>query len=413
MISGRRRPAVRSARQSLARNRTPHGPGAPRSLSVTHESLLLGRRTRLGNWHTYGRKNLKVGESAPLSGRYGQSPACGHGSRFRRGQVPACGHGQSAIAITLPCTSASATFRRASWRSRQRVFLRDAQHGSGLLLLKSLQIDEAEALELARQQSDALRGLRGLTLGGKAPKGQVVRDQAPHPRAPARAAADPVLSDAVGSLHARERERWPSKASGGIRGPACWKRKRRGRLSVSPSGSRPCRRSEPGRHRSRPGSLPASGEALFTIAIHPSVMAAVIEARGLTKRYGETVAVNDVSLRGACGRALRAARPERFGQIDDDPDALRPDPAHGRDRDRARHRRRGRPGRRPAPDRDHPRAGDPAVVPDRRGVPAVRRLGPVARGGGRSRRLVVRVPRLRRQARRPLQGPLRAVRGRS
>jgi ABC-2 type transport system ATP-binding protein len=53
---------------------------------------------------------------------------------------------------------------------------------------------------------------------------------------------------------------------------------------------------------------------LFTIAIHPSVMVAVIEARGLIKRYGETVALNDVSLEVPAGALYGLLGPNGSGK---------------------------------------------------------------------------------------------------
>ena len=56
------------------------------------------------------------------------------------------------------------------------------------------------------------------------------------------------------------------------------------------------------------------GTSLFTIAIDPCVMAAVIEARGLTKRYGETVAVNDLSIEVPAGALYGLLGPNGSGK---------------------------------------------------------------------------------------------------
>ena len=135
-------------------------------------------------------------------------------------------------------------------------------------------------------------------------------------------------------------------------------------------------------------------------------MAAVIEARGLTKCYGETVAVNDVSFEVPAGALYGLLGPNGSGKST----TIRM--LSGQTR----------PTSGTATVLGIDAAADPVGVRRRIGiipeqetppsfltaweVPPVRRLGPVARGDGRGRGVVVRVPRLRRQARRPLQGPL-------
>ena len=58
----------------------------------------------------------------------------------------------------------------------------------------------------------------------------------------------------------------------------------------------------------------------------------MIETHGLTKRYGETIAVDDLDLHDPPRRGVRPARPERRRQDDDDPDAARADRADVRAR---------------------------------------------------------------------------------
>ena len=55
---------------------------------------------------------------------------------------------------------------------------------------------------------------------------------------------------------------------------------------------------------------------------------AVIEVRGLTKRYGDVLAVDDLSFDVEPGHGHRLPRAERRGQVHDDADGARPRPAH-------------------------------------------------------------------------------------
>ena len=50
----------------------------------------------------------------------------------------------------------------------------------------------------------------------------------------------------------------------------------------------------------------------------------MIEARDLTKRYGDTVAVDGLSFDVPAGQVTGFLGPERFGQVDDHADDHRP-----------------------------------------------------------------------------------------
>ncbi len=107
-----------------------------------------------------------------------------------------------------------------------------------------------------------------------------------------------------------------------------------------------------------------------------------IEAVDLTKTYGKGVrALDGLSFSASAGHRLRAARPERRRQVDDDQDPHDAQPARQRQRARRRHRRARRPGaraphdrrRRPEaelrPRRDRPREPRPAGSDLRRDGP--------------------------------------------
>ena len=56
----------------------------------------------------------------------------------------------------------------------------------------------------------------------------------------------------------------------------------------------------------------------------------MIEAESLTKRYGGSTAVHDVSFTLRAGHRDRLPWPQRCGEVDHDADDLRPGPAHRR-----------------------------------------------------------------------------------
>ena len=58
----------------------------------------------------------------------------------------------------------------------------------------------------------------------------------------------------------------------------------------------------------------------------------VIEVRGLTKRYGDILAVDDLSFDVEPGKVTGFLGPNGAGQVDDDADDARPGPAHRRAR---------------------------------------------------------------------------------
>ena len=73
-------------------------------------------------------------------------------------------------------------------------------------------------------------------------------------------------------------------------------------------------------------------------ALPPAIASArrtepAIRARGLTRRFGHVTAVDHIDLDIPRAPHLRLPRPERLGQVDDDPHAVRPAAAerrHGR-----------------------------------------------------------------------------------
>ena len=97
-----------------------------------------------------------------------------------------------------------------------------------------------------------------------------------------------------------------------------------------------------------PGGRSELAESMRVVEASPGP---VIVADGLTKRFGDFTAASDVYLRGGARRDLRPARPERRGQVDHLPDAVRAAQAERRggarrgDRPAPRHRRRAQPAR--------------------------------------------------------------------
>ncbi len=149
-----------------------------------------------------------------------------------------------------------------------------------------------------------------------------------------------------------------------------------------PPGSRPEHRA-PGHSRQAPGRAAkpcaSPGPPPPVSLAHPNGGWAV-ETHGLSKRFGATVAVDDVELLVPARLRLRLPRPERRGQDHADPHLARPDQGQRRHDVAARHPRPGRAAPGPGPGRGDRRRAPLPPAPDRPGQPS-----PAGRRPGRGR----------------------------